>query len=117
MADWPNLAQLKQALNVTTDARDAVLTVALGSAVEQVKLDVWGSVSGFDDELEESGTELSVTDSMASAALILAVMVSKAPEAPYGIAAVFDTGGLTVAAQHPTYQRLLFGHRRSFGVG
>jgi hypothetical protein len=46
----------------------------------------------------------------------LAVMVSKAPDAPYGIAAVFDTGGLAVAAQHPTYNRLLTGHRRSFGI-
>lgn len=117
MADWPDLEQLKQSLNVSTDARDGVLTAALGSAIEQVKLDVWGSVSGFDDELEESGTELEVTDSLSQAALILAVMVSKAPDAPYGIAAVFDTGGLTVAAQHPTYQRLLYGHRRSFGIG
>lgn len=117
MAAWPTLEQLKQSLNVTTDVKDPVLTAALASAIEQVKIDVWGSASGFDDELEESGTDLEVTDSLSQAALLLAVMVAKAPDAPYGIAAVFDTGGLRVATNHPTYQRLLTGHRRLFGVG
>jgi hypothetical protein len=44
-------------------------------------------------------------------------MSVKAPDAPYGIAAVFDTGGLRVAHEHPTYQRMLAGHRHSFSLG
>jgi hypothetical protein len=116
MAEWPTLGQLKSSLAVNTDSRDGALSAALAAAIEQVKIDVWGDVDGFDTELEESGTELEVTSSLSQAALLLAVMVSKAPDAPYGIAAVFDTGGLTVAAQHPTYNRLLTGHRRSFGI-
>ena len=51
------------------------------------------------------------TASQAEAALLLAVMIYKGPDAPHGIAAVFDTGGITVAAQHPTYLRLLVGQR------
>jgi hypothetical protein len=40
----------------------------------------------------------------------------KAPDAPYGVATVFDTGGFYVARQHPNYQLLLVGQRSSFGV-
>ena len=54
---------------------------------------------------------------VSQAALILAVQTLKAPEAPYGVAAVFDTGGLRVAAEHPTYQQMLLGERLAFGVG
>jgi hypothetical protein len=112
-ADWPTLTQLKQSLNVNTDARDAVLGDALAAAIDQVKIDCASSPEAFDDASEG----LEVTYSLSQAALVLAVRVVKAPDAPYGIAAVFDTGGLRVAADHPTYTRLLTGSRHSFGVG
>lgn len=113
MADWPDLAQLKLALNVNTDARDDLLEPALAAAIDQVKIDTCGTPEAFDDASEG----LEVTDSLSQAALLLAVMVTKAPDAPYGVAAVFDTGGLRVAATHPTYQRLLTGSYHSFGIG
>ncbi len=129
MADWPTVAALKRALGVDTDSRDADLAAALAAAVEQVGWDL-----GYRDVTveEESGDGLllmgaATTDDVAEevtpnastsqAALILAVMAMKAPDAPFGVAAVFDTGGLRVAAQHPTYQRMLVGNRVAFGVG
>lgn len=113
MADWPTLDQLKLALNVNTTARDSLLTPALAAAIDQVKIDTAGTPEAFDDASEG----LEVTDSLSQAALLLAVMVTKAPDAPYGIAAVFDDGGLQVAATHPMYQLLLTGSRHAFGVG
>jgi hypothetical protein len=113
MADWPTLDELKLSLNVNTDARDGLLNAALAAAIDQVKIDTTGSPEAFDDASEG----LEVTDSLSQAALLLAVMVTKAPDAPYGIAAVFDTGGLRVASRHPTYEALLTGSRYAFGVG
>jgi hypothetical protein len=113
VADWPSLDDLKLSLNVNTDARDSLLTAALNAAVDQVKIDCAGTPEAFDDASEG----LEVTDSLSQAALLLAVMVTKAPDAPYGIAAVFDTGGLRVASRHPTYEALLTGSRYAFGVG
>lgn len=112
MAAWPTLAQLKLALNVNTDARDTLLQPALDAAIDQVKIDCAGTPEAFDDTSEG----LEVTNSLSQAALLLAVMVTKAPDAPYGVAAVFDTGGLAVAAQHPTYLRLLTGEQHAFGI-
>ena len=113
MADWPTLDELKLSLNVNTDARDSLLTPALAAAIDQVKIDCAGTPEAFDDASEG----LEVTDSLSQAALLLAVMVTKAPDAPYGVAAVFDTGGLRVASTHPTYTRLLTGSHNAFGVG
>lgn len=112
MADWPTLDQLKLVLNVNTDARDSVLTPALAAAIDQIKILCAGTPAAFDDASEG----LEVTDALSMAALTVAVMVTKAPDAPYGVAAVFDTGGLTVAAQHPTVQMLLTGEQHAFGI-
>lgn len=130
MADWPTVAAVKRSLGIDTDTRDADLSAALAAAIEQVGWDL-----GYLDVevIEESGEdtfsllgavdsetdvdEVVPTSSTSQAALILAVMAMKAPDAPYGIAAVFDTGGITVASQHPTYQRMLVGNRISFGIG
>ena len=105
MSSWPDLDQLKQALGVTGTARDQVLTEALAASVEQVEQDVGASEPIVDPSA-----------SLAQAALVLAVMVAKAPDAPFGVAAVFDTGGLTVAANHPTYLRLLVGQRERWPI-
>ncbi len=130
MAAWPSVADVKLALGVTTNAKDAVITVALGAAIEQVGIDLgYREVSLPDPEvpvltgwLEEDEDDVPIiltltpSHSLSYAALILAVMAVKAPDAPYGVAAVFDMGGLKVAADHPTYQRLLTGQRQAFGV-
>jgi len=137
MAEWPTVAEVKQSLGVTTDAKDSVISAALGSAIEQVAVDVGYRVisvtedsdppgtfvlmaSTYDPDLEDDAqpdpAEIEPTYSLSQAALILAVMAVKAPDAPYGVAAVFDLGGMRVAAQHPTYLRMLTGHRLRFGV-
>lgn len=135
MADWPTVAEVKQSLGIDTDTRDAVISAALGAAIEQVAVDVGYhdievsedsdppgtfSLTGhlYTADEDDSEPELTVipTYSLSQAALILAVMAVKAPDAPYGVAAVFDLGGLQVAKDHPTYTRLLTGHRQRFGV-
>jgi hypothetical protein len=109
---WPDLARLKQVLGVTSDTQDDLLDAALDAAIEQVQIDVSGSAATFDDTDYPDGP----TASLAQAALLLAVMTVKAPDAPYGVAAVFDTGGIRVAAEHPSYLRMLVGQRKTFGL-
>lgn len=104
MADWPDLAELKSELGVTSSGSDATLTRSLEAAIEQVTLDCGGEAID------------TPTASQAQAALVLAVMVAKAPAAPYGVAAVFDLGALRVAANHPTYTRLLAGQRTRWPI-
>ena len=132
MAAWPTVAEVKQSLGVTSSARDAVIAAALGAAIEQVCKDCgyWSVAVATPEGTPAATGAISVdgdgasvivtitpTYSQSQAALILAVMVVKAPDAPHGIAAVFDTGGLRVAAEHPTYQQLLVGERLLFGIG
>jgi hypothetical protein len=107
MAAWPTVDQLKRALGVTSDdaGRNADLQLALDAAIEQVELDI-GTVGLVD----------APSSSCAQAALVLAVMVMKAPDAPYGIAGVFDQSAVKVAADHPTYQRLIAGQRAVFPI-
>lgn len=125
-ADWPTLAEVKTVLGITTDTRDTVITDALAAAVEQVCNDagysevtvaIPGGAPAALGTLSEDEDPATVTPnySLSQAALILAVMAVKAPDAPYGIAAVFDLGALRVAADHPTYQRMLVGSRQAFG--
>jgi hypothetical protein len=111
MADWPDLADLKLQLGVTSAVKDDLLTQALAAAVSMVKIDCLGGRA-----IEDGEDITTPSDQQAHAALLLAVMTVKAPDAPYGVATVFDTGGLYVARQHPTYQLLLKGQRTSFGV-
>ena len=107
MASWPELAQLKRALGIQSDtSRDEDLQLALDAASEQVELDCGHAIGGI----------ATPTASQAQAALVLAVMVMKAPDAPYGIAGVFDQSAVKIAADHPTYQRLLAGQRARFPI-
>jgi len=122
MADWPTAAVVEAQLGITNPSAETtiVVTAAVGAAIEQVKMDVVGTDPDgtlTNEELWDERYPDGPTDSLAIAALILAVMSVKAPDAPYGIAAVFDTGGLRVAHEHPTYQRMLAGHRHSFSLG
>jgi hypothetical protein len=86
-ADWPTLTQLKQSLNVNTDARDAVLGDALAAAIDQVKIDCASSPEAFDDASEG----LEVTYSLSQAALVLAVMVVRWPQSGSGPSHVYQT--------------------------
>jgi hypothetical protein len=105
MADWPDRTMLKLALGVPADvtSKDSILDLSLAAAIEQVQADVGVPV----DE---------PTSSLAAAALLLAVSVTKAPDAPFGVASTFDSGGIYVARNNPNYARLLKGNRQRFGV-
>ena len=103
MAAWPELDELKQVLDVTStdwDGDDYTLDPTrlsrlLSAAIEKVKLDV-GNWDEYTDE---------PTDNLAQAALRMAELIALKPE----IAA-------QVGSNDPTYLRLLYGHRRTFGI-
>jgi hypothetical protein len=134
MADWPDLAMFKQALGGSIPStKDDLLEQALGAAIESVVTDCGGdpvevafgsppdgtpTVSLVDASPAEDYVpiEIPVTDSLAAAALLLAVSILKAPDAPFGVASTFDTGGIYVARHNPNYTRLLKGHRQRFGI-
>ena len=111
MADWPDEDAVKRRLGITSASTDleADVTLALDAAIEQVKLD-----TGADWDADSGIPEISA--SLAEAALLLAVACYKAPDAPHGIAAIFDTGAIMVASQDPRYWRLLTGSRERFGI-
>lgn len=111
-AEWPTAEMVKRRLGITSESSgiDEDISLALDAAIEQVILD-----TGFDTELD-SGT-VEPTSSLAEAALLLTVACYKAPEAPHGVAGIFDTGGIYVARQNPHYQRLLVGQRSRFAIG
>ncbi len=103
MADWPELDELKQLLDITSedwdgDSDDTRLTRVLASAIDRVKADVAGSVENFDDVITEP------SDSVAQAALRYAELTATRPE------------NVPNAGQDQTYLRLLKGSRRAFGV-
>jgi hypothetical protein len=112
---WPTLEELKSELGVTTSAlppeREVILTRALDAAIGQVLIDCYGSAMVADPLIA-----FIPSASQEAAALLLAVKVTKAPSAPFGVAAVFDSGGLYVASRDPQYRRLLKGQRSAFGV-
>jgi hypothetical protein len=103
MANWPGATELAQILNVENVGDwENTLDRVLASAINRVKLDV----GLWDDDVDEPD------DSLAQAALRMAELISQRP----GPVSEFRAAATAVMAQDPTYQRLLYGHRRSFGV-
>lgn len=99
MAEWPDLDELKQYLDITStdwdgDEDGTRLTRVLASAIARVKLDV----GNWDEDEDEPDNAL------AQAALRMAELLALKPES------AVDT------VSDPSYKRLLFGHRRKFGV-
>jgi hypothetical protein len=94
VADWPEAAELKQVLDVTSEDWDETLYRVLAAAIDKVKADVgdWDEATDTPD------------DRLAQAALRMGELIAQRPEAA------------TETASDPTYRRLLFGHRRRFGV-
>jgi hypothetical protein len=118
---WPTLEELKSELGITQTTlppeREVILTRSLDAAIEQVLIDCFGAAGPIAPSPPiEPPIPYAPTDSQAAAALLLAVKISKAPSAPFGVAAVFDAGGLYVATRDPQYRRLLKGQRQVFGV-
>jgi hypothetical protein len=93
-AAWPTVEELAQVLNVDNVGDwTTTLTRVLDAAIIKVQLDVGNWVAG--DEPDAS---------LAQAALRMAEVMALKPE------------NAAAASGDPTYQRLLYGHRRSFGV-
>jgi len=128
MADWPDLALLKQALGIDRDDKDTLLEDALAAAIEGVVADCGGSpvevefgsdgepMVSLTDPSAEEPIEITVTAKLARAALHRAGTVYKGPDAPFGVASVFDTGGIYVARWDPIYQSLIKGGRQRFAI-
>lgn len=93
MADWPELDELKQKLDITSTDWDEHLEGVLAAAIAQVQIDVG-------EEVDEPSV------SLARAALVLAVSIGSTE----------GEQDVTAAARLPKYQRLLKGHRIRFGV-
>ena len=128
MADWPDLATVKQVLGADRSDKDNLIEAALASAIEGVVADCGGSPvevefgsSGepmvtLTDPSSETALEITVTAKVARAALHRAVTVYKGPHAPFGVAGIFDSGGIYVSRYDPIYQWLLKGNRQKFSV-
>lgn len=98
MALWPTIEQFKRVINFDPegeDPYDGTLVQLLDSAIARVKLDV----GEWDEDVDEPDEALSM------GALRMAQLMALNP------AAAAD-----IVARDPTYQRHLFGHRRSFGI-
>lgn len=120
MATWPDVDQVKRRLGITRDDAgiNADAQLALDAAVETVQADcaAWLEGSFPPADAQDPLVERDPDAKLASAALLLAVSCYKAPDAPHGIAGVFDTAAIAVRDQHPQYQELLRGHRADFGI-
>jgi len=131
MADWPDLAMLKQALGTDRSDKDDLLQQALGAAIEGVVDDCGGDrVTVTFSESEPLGVptvelvdlsaeepvEVEVNHKLAQAALHRAVTVYKGPDAPFGVASIFDSGGIYVSRRDPIYWGLIKGNRVRFGI-
>lgn len=96
MAEWPEVEELAQVVDVTNvDDWQTTLDRVLAAAIAQVKSDV-GGWDEYEDEPD---------DSLAQAALRMAELISERPTTP-----------TPELGADPTYQRLLKGHRRRFAI-
>jgi hypothetical protein len=95
MADWPDAIELKQVLDVSSEDFDETLYRVMAAGIAKVKADR----GGWDDAVDVPD------DNMAQAALRMAELLALRPEA------AADT------IKDPTYNRLMTGRRRVFGVG
>jgi len=108
MAAWPDLEELKQVLDVTSDdwdgdADNTRFTRLLAAAIDGVKARIGGTPAGYDVLYTEP------TDGHAQAALRLAELLAVRPAGDQVLV------GATVR-EDPTLERLLFGQRHRFGV-
>ena len=94
MADWPGPDEVKRVLDVESGDWDETLDRVLSAAITRVKRDV----GRWNDAIDEPD------DNLAQAALRMAELLALRPEAAVS------------ARTDPTYARLLFGHRRRFGI-
>jgi hypothetical protein len=133
MADWPDLAMLKQVLGVDRSDKDDLLQQALAASIEVVVAKCGGdpvevtfgsppdgvpSVTLVDPSPDDDRVpiEITVNHRIAQATVQLATRAFKGPDAPFGVASTFDTGGIYVARYDPIFDQMLFGNRQRFSV-
>lgn len=130
MADWPDLAMLKQVLGTDRSDKDDLLEQALGAAIEVVVAKCGGdpvevTFSGGEPTVtlvdpspddERVPIEVTVNHRIAKATLQVATRAFKGPDAPFGVATTFDTGAIYVSRWDPFLTEMLFGNRQRFGV-
>lgn len=106
MAAWPDTAELAQVLNVdnVTDWQ-TTLDRVMAAAIRKVKSDR----GAWDEDVDEPD------DNLAQAALRMGELLSLRPEVASGIGS--GSGRMASLSKDPAYQALIFGHRRSFGIG
>lgn len=106
MADWPDTDELKQVLDVTDESGDWTKTLdrVLAAAIYRVKADV----GNWDELVDEPD------DNLAQAALRMAELMALRPDV--AAQAFRATADRSAFSEDPTYARLLYGHRRSFGI-
>ena len=97
---WPTASELAQVLNITDSSWDDTIDATLAAAIATVK----ANVGNWDDSVDLP------TTNMGRAALRMAVLLAQQP-AGVGV-------GVTSPAliRDPTYQSLLTGQRRRFGI-
>jgi hypothetical protein len=112
-AGWPSTDDVKRRLGITRDDEglESDIESALGAAIEVVTADCTDSAGdlSFDEDL--------LPFRLREAALLLTTAIYKAPDAPFGVAGIFDTAAIYVAKEHPAYGNLMRGYRRDFGIG
>lgn len=96
MATWPSTAELAQVLNVeNTEDWATTLDRVRAAAIQYVKFKTGAWVDGTD----------APDDMLAQAALRMAEMMAQRP-----------TATTEELGRDPTFNRLMYGHRRRFGV-
>lgn len=95
--DWPDKDDLARVLNADMqgDGWDTILTATISSAIDRVK----SEMAPWDEDVDSPPN-----DRLFMAALRMGEMMARRPEAQPG-----------ELAMDPTYQRYLFGQRRTFG--
>ena len=110
--EWPTAADVMRRLGINTTDVGTTEDVqgALNAAIAIVEADCkYKGVPTYDPTV--------IPDRLAQAAILLAAATYKAPDAPFGVAGIFDTAAVYVAREHPTYEHLVKGFRGDFGIG
>lgn len=111
---WPTIDDVKRRVGITRS--DADVDADVGRALDAAILTVRDDCAGYFVHVDPD-PEPTPDAKLSSAALLLAVSTYKAPDAPHGIAGVFDVSAIRVSREHPSYQELIRGRRSDFGIG
>jgi hypothetical protein len=106
--EWPQLDELKQVLDVTSedwdgDADETRLTRLVAAAIDRIKIEIAGTTAAYDDRYTEP------LGMHSQAALRMAELLATRPAEERQLVG-------SRPSHDPTIRRLLYGQRRRFGV-